>query len=163
MPNNSVFNGVIETGLRSLTLLVGAFPEKLSLQRLVIYDYLIVHTDDVQDGPSALHPRTPRRGAEILVRRGRIQAGLRLYQSRGLVDRRFESGGVFLAATERAGSFLDAFDALYVSALRDRALWVAGRFAEMNDTALHSYIDERVGDWGTEFELESLLWTGDWA
>ncbi len=159
MSDDDVFNGVVETGLRSLTLLVGVFPGDLSLGRLVIYDYVIVHTDDIEHGPSALHPRTPHRAAELLVRRERIQAGLLLYQSRGLIVRKFDSDGVFFSASERAGSFLDAFRAPYVSALRQRAAWVAERFTGMDDTDLQAFVDERIGDWGTEFDSESVLWT----
>ena len=160
MADEAVFNGALETGLRSLTLLVGAFPDAASLQRLVIYDYLVVHTDDVEDGPGSLHPRTPRRGAELLVRRERIQAGILLYQSRGLIDRRFDSDGVYFAATERAGSFLDAFHAVYVAVMRDRAAWVVDRFGAMDDATLHLYVNDRIGGWGAEFELESVLWVG---
>ncbi len=158
MADEVVFNGALETGLRSLTLLVGVFPEALSLQRLVVFDYLVVHTDDVEGGPTSLHPPTPRRGAELLVRRDRIQAGLRLYESRSLVDRRFEGAGVYFAASERAGAFLDAFGARYVADMRDRAEWVVDRFSEMADSELRAYVDDRIGDWGAEFEFESLLW-----
>lgn len=155
-----VFNGALETGLRSLTLLVGVFPEAISLQRLVVFDYLVVHTEDVDGGSASLHPATPRRGAELLVRRDRIQAGLRLYESRNLIDRRFENGGVYFAASEGAGAFLDAFGARYVAEMRDRATWVADRFRDMDDVQLRAYVDARVGDWGAEFEFESLLWDG---
>lgn len=158
MAAEMVFNGALETGLRSLTLLVGVFPEAISLQRLVVFDYLVVHTEDVEGGPASLHPATPRRGAELLVRRDRIQAGLRLYESRNLIDRRFESGGVYFAASEQAGAFLDALDASYVADMRERAAWVAGRFGGVDDPQLRAYVDDRVGDWGSEFEFESVLW-----
>jgi hypothetical protein len=160
MAAEAVFNGALETGLRSLTLLVGVFPEAISLQRLVVFDYLVVHTEDVDGGPASLHPATPRRGAELLVRRERIQAGLRLYESRNLIDRRFESDGVYVAASEWAGAFLDAFGARYVADMRDKAAWVADRFGGMDDVQLRAYVDDRVGDWGAEFEFESLLWDG---
>jgi hypothetical protein len=158
MADEVVFNGALETGLRSLTLLVGVFPEAISLQRLVVFDYLVVHTEDVEGGPASLHPPTPRRGAELLVRRDRIQTGLRLYESRSLIDRRFETGGVYFVASERTGAFLDAFGARYVAEMRDRANWVADRFGGMDDLQLRAYVDDRVGDWGAEFEFESVLW-----
>ena len=64
------FNGPVEIGLRALAVLNDAYPVVYSLQRLVVFDYLIVHSDDVLGGPSGLHPQTPRRGGELLVRRG---------------------------------------------------------------------------------------------
>ena len=101
------FYGPVEIGLRALAVLNDAYPDAYSLQRLVVFDYLIVHSDDVPDGPSGLHPKTPHRGGELLVRRGTLQEGLLLYQSRGLVERRYENSGVFFAATDRSAAFLD--------------------------------------------------------
>jgi len=46
------------------------------LQRLVSYDYLLVHSGDVEDGPVSLHPAVPFRGSELLVKRDLVRAGL---------------------------------------------------------------------------------------
>lgn len=82
------FNGAVEIGLRALSLLNEAFPATYSLQRLVVFDYLVVHSDDLPNGPAGLHPKTPHRGGELLVRRAVLEEGLLLYQSRGLVELR---------------------------------------------------------------------------
>ena len=87
----SPFNGPVEIGLRALCVLTTAFPAAYALQRLVVFDYLLVHSDDIEGGPEGLHPRTPHRGGEILVRRGVIQDGLTLYESRGLIERVYTS------------------------------------------------------------------------
>ena len=50
------FNGPIEIGLRALVVLTEAFPAAYSLQRLVISDYLVVHSDDA-DGPQGCTPK----------------------------------------------------------------------------------------------------------
>jgi hypothetical protein len=154
----TIFNGAVEIGLRSLTLLTFAFPSAYSLQRLVVFDYLLVHSDDVPDGPVGLHPQTPYRGGEILVRRGVIQAGLLLYQSRGLLERRYDSAGFLYSATDRSAAFLDSLGADYVQGLRDRASWVVQRFGHLSDSDLDSVIRESIGRWGTEFVMESVLW-----
>lgn len=38
------FNGAVEIGLRALTVLNEAFPGDYSLQRLVVFDYLVVRS-----------------------------------------------------------------------------------------------------------------------
>ncbi len=78
------FNGPIEIGLRAVVVLCEAYLQAMSLQRLVIFDYLMVHSDDLPNGPPGLHPKTPRRSGELLVRRQVLQDGLLLFQSRGL-------------------------------------------------------------------------------
>lgn len=43
------FNSPLETGVRSLTILEAAFPLSFDLQRLVEFDYVVVHSGDVED------------------------------------------------------------------------------------------------------------------
>jgi len=155
------FNSPIEIGLRSLCVLTGAYPALYSLQRLVVLDYLLVHSDDIPGGPAGLHPQTPYRGGEILVRRGVLQQGLMLYQSRGLIERIYEKEGVFYSATDRSASFLDALEADYVAGLRDRVEWVVDTFGVLAEHDLDSMVRERIGQWGTEFTMQSVLWEED--
>jgi hypothetical protein len=65
---------------------------------------------------------------------------------------------VFFAATDRAGGFLDALDAEYVAELQQRAIWVVDNFRPLDDQALDALVRERIGQWGAEFTLESVLW-----
>ena len=69
-----VFNSALETGVRTLTVLVASYPKTHDLGRLVQYDYLTVHSADA-GGPPSLHPPLPLRSGELLVRRGLIEEG----------------------------------------------------------------------------------------
>jgi len=151
------FNGPIEIGLRALTILSESFPTAYSLQRLVVSDYLLVHSDDLPDGPTGLHPKTPHRGGELLVRRTVLEQGLMLYQSRGLLDRHYTETGVMFSATERTASFLDALSSDYAAQLRERAAWLVSMFGEMPDSKLINIANTQVGEWGAEFAMESVL------
>lgn len=71
-----LLNSPIEIGLRLLFALDEANGRSFDLQRLVSYDYLLVHSGDVEDGPASLHPAVPFRGSELLVKREQVQAGL---------------------------------------------------------------------------------------
>jgi len=157
----SPFNGPVEIGLRALCVLTTAYPAAYALQRLVVFDYFLVHSDDIEGGPEGLHPRTPHRGGEILVRRGVIQDGLTLYESRGLVERVYQDGGIFFGATDKSADFLDTLSSEYLQGLRDRADWVVDSFGTLNDSELDVMVRDHIGTWGAEFSLESVLWTED--
>lgn len=155
----SPFNGPVEIGLRALCVLTTAFPAAYALQRLVVFDYFLVHSDDIDGGPEGLHPRTPHRGGEILVRRGVIQDGLTLYEGRGLIERVYKDGGIFFAATDKSADFLDTLSTEYLADLRDRADWVVDSFGALDDVELDAMVRDRIGTWGAEFAMESVLWT----
>jgi len=122
------FNGPVEIGLRALSVLCEAYPDAYSLERLVIFDYFLVHSDDIPGGPTGLHPQTPYRSGELMVRRGVLQDGLLLYQSRGLLERQYTESGVLLAATERTAAFLDILETEYAIGLRERASWLVAAY-----------------------------------
>ena len=94
------YNTPIESGLRMLYLLVEAYPQLLNLQRLVYYDYLLVHSGDIPNGPQSLHPATPFRGAEWIVRRKKLSDGLDLMFSKDLISKTFNSTGILYCATD---------------------------------------------------------------
>lgn len=155
------FNSPIEIGLRAISILTDAYPSSCSLQRLIIFDYLSVHSDDISGGPVGLHPKTPHRSGELFVRRDALQKGLLLYMGRGLVEQRFEMSGVTYAATERTGAFLDVLDTEYVADLRQRTCWLVDTFHKASDEELNSLVQQNIGAWGAEFEMESVLWMED--
>src|SRR5450432_1965251 len=95
----TIFNSALEVGIRALTVLLESFPSSLDLQRLVYFDYLVVHSGDA-GGPKSLHPNTPLRNGELLVRRGLIERGILLMVSRGLVERRAGANGISYIAAE---------------------------------------------------------------
>ena len=127
------------------------------MQRLEIFDYLLVHSDYVPDGPRGLHPQTPHRGGEILVRRGILQEGLLLYQSRGLIEQLYRDLGVFFAATDGSAALLDSLTSEYVRGLRDRATWVVEKFGGLTEAELEAIVRSQIGRWGAEFAMESVL------
>lgn len=153
------FNGPVEIGLRALCVLTTAFPSAYALQRLVIFDYFLVHSDDIEGGPKGLHPKTPHRGGEILVRRGVLQDGLTLYESRGLIERAYSDGGIFFTATEKSADFLDTLSTDYLKELRECADWVVDSFGLLDDAELDAMVRDRIGTWGAELSMESVLWT----
>lgn len=153
----SVFNTPLECGLRSACLLLAAFPKSCDLQRLVQYDYLVVHSGDVDGGPPSIHPATPNRSGELLVRRSLVEQGLEFMVERRVVERSFSPRGFMYSAGEYAAVFFDAVKAHYIVQLRHRADWVVQQFQQMSDEDLSAYMQARWLHWGAEFVRESLL------
>lgn len=146
------FNTPIESGLRLLFVLDEAKGDAFDLQRLVSYDYLLVHSGDVEGGPASLHPAVPFRGGELLVKREFVRAGLDAMFAKELLEKKFESSGIYYRATALTGAFLKLLVSAYSSSLRARAAWVTSRFADYTDEMLESYMTENVGRWGAEFD-----------
>lgn len=146
----TIFNSALETGIRSLVILAANFPSALDLQRLVDFDYLAVHSADV-DGPASLHPPIPMREGELLVRRKIIESGLSLMMSRGLVTRITSSEGIAYQASDYAKPFVDSLATPYMRALLERASWVADTFGNADTADLHNLTSSFFDKWATQF------------
>lgn len=155
-PKVIVFNSALETGVRSLVILAATFPVALDLQRLVDFDYLAVHSGDV-DGPDSLHPPLPMREGELLVRRKIIESGLSLMMSRGLIIKIASKEGFSYQASDDAKPFVDSLATPYMRSLIERAEWVAATFGNMANSELHNLISGFFDKWTTQFHrLPSL-------
>lgn len=146
------FNSPIETGVRALILLAESYPDQLDLQRILEFDYILVHTGDV-DGPPSIHPALPLRSGELLVRRQLIERGLMLMISRGLITRHATPNGFVYQAEDGAGPFLDSLTADYLHDLQDRAVWVVERFSRMSDHEIRVMLSQVYDQWSREFQV----------
>jgi hypothetical protein len=146
-----IFNTPFETGLRSVVILTACYPAMLGLNRLVVFDHLVVHTEDV-DGPPRIHPKDRSRSAAILVRRRLVESGLALMQTRGLVARVTTSDGFRYKAGEEAGSFVDMLSSAYFVALKDRAGWLFDNIQPMSEEELSQLVRTRMDVWEPEFQ-----------
>lgn len=138
-----VFNTPIESGLRTSFLLLEAYPEPCDLNRLVQYDYLVVHSGDVTSGPESIHPPTPHRSGELLVRRSLVEAGIELMVRKNVIEKKFTSDGISYMAGSYAVLFLTSLGSEYSKKLRDRARWVIQAFQELSDIELAGFMQSR--------------------
>ncbi|KWV53125.1 hypothetical protein AS156_09095 [Bradyrhizobium macuxiense] len=146
------FNSPLECGLRMLFILSAASGRCADLQRLISYDYLVVHSGDVLDGPHSLHPPVPFRGTELLVKRDLLSAGLDQMFSRELISKTFDTSGILYRETELTAPFIALLNSPYADALRVRSKWLIDRFGRMDDYELSAFMTENIGRWGAEFE-----------
>lgn len=161
MTSASELNGPVEAGLRALVLLVEASPRALDLQQLVMFDYFLVHSGDVDGGPESLHPPSPLRSGEVTVRRQLLDAGLSLYRLRGLVDQTPTDTGFSYASESGAGAFLDALRSEYVERLRLRGEWVVESFSLLEPGELNRTLEASLSRWKAEFV--PVMWEDDAA
>lgn len=155
--NVTVFNSPLEIGLRILFILDELFPESCDLQRLVYYDYILVHSGDAPGGPASIHPSLPHRSSEILVKRELVKRGLTLMNSKQLVKCDFDSTGIVYSATEFTKPFLEYYQTDYAIELKNVSKWILGSFGSYTDDNLSTFIKNNLDVWGGEFSKESLL------
>lgn len=153
----SIINSQLEVGLRSLIILDSIYPERIDIDRLVIYDYLIIHTEDVGEKYKSLHPSTPHRSGELLVRRQLLQEGINLMESKGLLKRQFLESGIHYSANNLTEPFINYFETEYSRLLRLYAEYIKERFHHLHFSDLKNYVMQNLDEWGGEFENESIL------
>lgn len=159
-PSRFPFNTPLESGFRTLALLVAMAPARCDLQRLVYYDYFLVHSEDlagVSEPPLSMHPATPYRAGEVVVRRKLIETGCRLMISRDLLNVEYVEEGIQYEASEIAEAFLSYLETPYFTRLRSVATFVVSHFATFDDRELSDFVAGNLGRWGTEFSRESVL------
>lgn len=144
------FNSPLETGIRSLTILLAAHPSSYDIDRLVELDYLVVHSGDA-DGPESLHVALPMRAGELLVRRKLIEKGLLLMSSKGLVARRVSEKGFSYIASESASPFLSSFTSEYSRLLVERAEWAVKKYQNMKTSEIRKLTHEIFENWTSQF------------
>ncbi len=146
-----LFNGTLETGIRSLVVLNAVHPMMFDLSRLTWFDHLVVHTGDI-GGPDSLHPDLPHRGGELLVRRATIEQGLILLRRLHLVDIVINEGGILYQASDEAYPFIELMRSDYAQALKEKAAWLAENVCSMNAAGIEKLVSEKIGRWKVEFQ-----------
>lgn len=147
-----LFNGSVETGVRALLILEACHPATLDLDTMSLFDYFVVHTEDV-GGPSSLHPANNSRVGEYHVRRRVIQDGLRLMRRASLIDIVEAEDGVRFAASEDAPAFVRLMGTDYNRDLFARSKWLAEQWKSAGDEFL-GRLRLSIERWSLEFREE---------
>ncbi|MDP9962989.1 hypothetical protein J2W37_000695 [Variovorax paradoxus] len=153
------FNSMLETGIRALVVLEAFYPRRLDLLEMTWLDHLVVHTGDMDDpdAPSSLHPDLPNRAAELVVRRPLVEKSLQLMLQLHLVDVFETEDGISFGASDDAPIYLDLLQAPYSVLLKERAQWMAERFATKPAAEIRQQIETRIGRWTADFRVEETF------
>lgn len=147
----AAFNSPFELGIRMVYLLNSLQPAGADLQKLVLLDYAIVYSDDL-DGPPSLHTPVPYRGGEYMSRRDLIAQSLHLMSTRGLVAVSMDETGITYFAGNTARSMVGALTSPYLRELEGRCRWVASTFATLSSRDMTERFAQQGYLWGAEFE-----------
>jgi hypothetical protein len=147
----AVFNSPFELGLRMVYLLQALGARGADLQKLVLLDYAIVYSADL-DGPSSLHTPIPFRGAELLSRRELIEQGLYLMSTRGLVTASWGADGITYQAGPEARTMTSSLASPYLRQLEVCCDWAAERFGASDSGELTEEFAANGHLWGAEIE-----------
>ncbi|MEM5372718.1 ABC-three component system middle component 2 [Paraburkholderia azotifigens] len=146
-----LFNTPFELGLRMVYLLFALRPGGADLQKLVLLDYAIVYSQDL-GGPESLHTPVPYRNAELFSRRERIEQGLYLMSTRGLVDVLLDESGMTYVAGTSSFTMVGSLSSKYWRDLQKRCVWVAERFGNVSTKDLLNLFADSGHLWGAELE-----------
>jgi hypothetical protein len=146
---SSTFNSPLEVGLRILFIFSRtAIP--LDLQRLVHYNYLLIHSADTPDGPASIHPGLPLRSCEMLVNRTILKKGLNILLMKGLILVTYSEKGIVYSKNIATDEFLSYFQSEYSKQLYERAEWLCSTFDKLTDGQVADLIENSLGKWGSE-------------
>lgn len=138
------FNNKIETGLRVLSILNSSHPTGYDLEALVYLDYLTVHSGDFSSNLPSLHPAVPSRKGEVFVRRAIIHDSLELFESKGLIEKKYTETGIVYSATENSTPFIENLNEEYCIELNNRANWVHANFSTYTTLELVTYMQNHL-------------------
>lgn len=156
MNNVRIFNTPAEVGVRVLLILT-ACQHKMSLQRLMFYDYFALHLKDIDIKYESLHPANPNHSSEIAVKRELIREGINLMINKGLMNVRYTKQGIFYEKNRITDSFTKMFESRYSYEYRTNIEIVKQRFSSLSDKLLYKFIAENIGNWAGEFEQERFV------
>jgi hypothetical protein len=148
-------NGPIEVGIRTLIMLSANFPAALDLNRLVLFDYILLHSADLE-GPESIHPAIPKRQGELGLKRFLIERSLQVPVRAQLVKIEATAEGLVYSATEEAEGFLASLTSGYAAKLSETARWVSETFGSIEDVDVKTQLRSIFDEWAEEFDSDGM-------
>ncbi|WP_418607312.1 ABC-three component system middle component 2 [Pseudoalteromonas sp. US3C1013] len=151
-----IFNSALETGVRSICILVADLSNKFDIQQLLALDHIVVHSGDIENAPPSLHPNILQRSGELLVRRPLIENGLVLMESKRLVQKVITADGFYYCATELASVFIESLTNEYIKELSQRAEWAVTMYNDYGDRLFSEIFNSAFDRWRNEFQTAEM-------
>jgi len=148
--NRKIYNSIFEISIRLLVVLKLIERSKLSIDELLIYDYLILNTFDI-GGPASLHAPIPNRGVQLYSKKELLKKSLSFLLSKKLTDVHNEKDGILYTINENGHLLLAYFESEYYHKLVDKTIWVNKIYGNLSRNELNQFVKKNISNWGTEF------------
>ncbi|MCT3664246.1 hypothetical protein HZR00_17250 [Elizabethkingia anophelis] len=153
--NLKLFNSPAEIGLRCLFLLKEFNDTSLSIDKLIYFDYFLIHAGDISSKQNSIHPKYPFRSSEIVVKREPLNAALKHMISKELIEIEYLKTGFFFKISNIGIKVLDYFESEYASQLKRTSKWIYNNYKDHSEEQLQSFFKKNMKKWGGEFINES--------
>lgn len=151
-----IFNTPEEVGVRILFIL-DIYQKKMSLQRLMYYDYFALHLHDLDQTLNSLHPDNPNHSSEIAIKKDLISNGLKMVISKGIISVKYTKSGIYYQSNSLTHNFISLFQNDYVDELKNSINIVHSFFSNQTDMQVYKYINKNIGKWAGEFESNTYV------
>ena len=128
---NNVFNSNTEIALRILLSLY-ASEENLSVDELVIRDFMTIYAKDFGVTSYNLHGDNKSKESEFAARRQQVKESIRFLVTQGYVDIEEAQSGFLFAINEKGTTLCDAMESAYAADYTSTAIKVA-EYARQHD------------------------------
>ncbi|MEI8389301.1 MAG: ABC-three component system middle component 2 [bacterium] len=146
-----IFNNFMEISLRIAILLSELDGKYCDLNRLTYYDYLLIHSGDIENAPESLHPENPFRIGDVLARRELIKKAVEFLCKKQLITTNFNENGIVYSSSSLTKVFINHLDSSYSEKTKGIAKWIASEFHLYGDKELSEYITNNLHKWGGNF------------
>ena len=146
----NIYNSTFEISIRVLVLLKIIEKEYLSIDELMIYDYLTLNSYDV-GGPASLHAPVPNRGVQVFSKKNLIKESISFLLSKELVVINNNENGIFYAINNNGMLLLEYFESDYYKKLLFKIRWVNSEFGMTSRKELDQFVKSNISEWGAEF------------
>ena len=146
-----LYNTISEVGAR-LLIILGSGKSTMSLERLQMYDHIILHLGDIQGNLPSIHPANPSHSSEIVAKRQLIRSAITSMALKGLVTVKYTNSGFLYASNKMTESFLNILTSNYSKKVRANSVIVCKLFSDYSDSRLRKLADNGLQNWAGEIE-----------
>lgn len=156
MNENKIYNTPIEIGVRLLMIIVKNKIE-IDFDKLLILDYLSLHSNVINNEFKSLHPDNPFHGLEVYSKMNISKSAINLLVSKGLIDVKFTSKGIVYSSNSISEYFLSFFECDYYKELEESIEKIIDNFNSYNSDELQEYIFKNIDKWNGNSRSLSVI------
>lgn len=153
--NTKLFNSPMEIGLRTLFVLNQFGEIALSIDKLIFFDYFLIHAGDISKKQKSIHPKYPFRSSEIIIKRELLNSAIMQLVRKELIEIHYQHDGIFYTISNIGRSLINYFESEYAELLNESSQWIYKNYKDKTEEELQASFKRNMKKWGGEFANES--------